>query len=505
MLEQRTVSAVLFGAITVALLCVNAPQARLFPQYGGYWIIGMLSVFFLVVALGWLSRRRSDLRTRFPAYSAFLVLYALILALVGGMHYAGLSMVPGNLEINQFNVQAINAMKQERAFTMYYLFFPAMLLALIEIQRVLSFRTMIRFLAFAGLLTALVAICQAYFDSSLLHAKSWGVRYEGLATDPNAMALTCFLLIPLLALGCWIEMRNSFRIAYLCLIVLLGLGAWTTGNRTGFVGILMLFLVSPWLLSISMHSWRLRSRVILGLAPVIVCLAGLIAASNVIPMVEKSGLTGERLAATWQKFESDGIHGVFFQNEQRGRYLITGMNLVLEAPWAGWGPAGFYREATNMFYSRHGWRGDFRDSPVNHYLMIASDFGIPALALNLTLVFIPIILGIAVFRRISDSRSRLTVATLVSSNLIFLLLVFTTPPSYFMGAVWLWSIHLVLLLAMASQYGVSLRLPESTAARALLWVSALLLVLLVSLGSYETSFGEYGYAVRASHPWWRSG
>jgi len=505
MVQKKTVYASLFGIITLVLICVIGAQARVAPQFGGYWIVGLMLVLCLIIAIGWQRRWRCSVETDFPVYSAVLLFYALIIVLVGSIHFAGLAMIPGEMEINQFNVHAFNAMKQERAFALYYLLFPAMVLTQIELQRVVSLQAVIRCLFFAGLLTAIVSIYQVFFDSTFLHAMSWGERYEGLATDPNALALPCFLLVPLLAIGCWIEKLSIIRLFYLLLILMLGIAVWGTGNRTGFVGICLLLLSFPWVLSVAMNHWSLRRRLMLGLLPVAVCFAGLIFASSMMTVVENTGLTGERLAGTWKKFEAQGIHGVFFQEEHRGRYLVTGIDLVSEAPWAGWGPAGFYREATNMFYLRHGWRGDFRDSALNHYLMIASDFGLPAMAINLAILFSPVALGIVVFRRVCDVRPRLILAALISSNLLFLLLVFTIPPSYFLGAVWLWSVHLVVLLMLARQHGVALRFPQSSTIRRAIMASAILLTLIVLAGSYETSFGDHGYAVRAQHAWWKSG
>lgn len=494
------VSMLLYGLMTLLIMCVNGPLTRSFPHIGGFWLLGLFLSLLLLLAV--VKARQSGSCTLTSAYEKLLFYYALLLSVVSVIHYAALDSTPGGTVINAAGMMAIQAMKQERAYALYYLLFPVMLLVQLAMQRMISLKIVIRWLILAAFLSLGVALYQLKIDFSFLHTLSWGIRYEGLATDPNALALICFLLLPILIMGIVIEQRGLLRFAYLLLLSMLFMVGWHTGSRTALAGILLFLLLFPVVLAACMRHWRPSCRAALAMVPLLAVVIGLQLAPSLMPVVGTSGYTGRKLAQTWQKFEAGGMRGVFFKGEARGRYLIVGKNLIAKSPIGGWGPGGFYFEASNIHYRAAGNKGDFIDSAVNHYIMIAGDFGIPILLLNLLMIVLPMLLAMAALRRMRGVKRRFLVAIPVAANMVFLLMVVTVPPSYFLGVCWLWAAVLARLLLTAERHGIIVPLPAGWLVRGGLVALAILLLVTIAAGSYSTSFGAYGYDNHAAHPWW---
>jgi len=504
---QRNSTTVYFGFLTLALLCVNGPLARALPQVGGYWILALVGLMLVSAIRAWFCSFNED--SSFPIYRVLLGFYALMIIVSSGMHFVGLSMIPADTQVNSIGMQALQAMKQERAFALLYLMFPLMLLVHITVQGRLNLLGVVRCFAVAAALTLSVALYQAWVDAGFMHESLWAIRFEGLATDPNALALTCFLLLPLMIAGILIETRHVFRYTYAILTGMLLMAMMHTGSRTGLAGVLVLFVVSPWVVAVCMRKWKKRWRVALALSPVIMVLIAALFSSALLPLIDKSGHAGHRMALTWQKAGDVGLQGLLSGNEDRGKYFLLSMDLIQEAPFGGWGPAGYYRESSNMYYHSEGWKQRLwsyypRDSALNHYLMIAGDFGIPVAVLNLLLVLLPLWLGFLSYRHFADDRTRLVSGLLLASNVVFMLMILTVPPSYFLGVCWIWTAQLAALLLMAGQNGASLSCSRHILVRRGLTVVGIVILLTVVVGGYETSFGDYGYAVRAEQPWWKS-
>jgi len=507
MIQSRaTGSTILYGLTTVAFLCFTGPLGREIPSLGGYWILGLFLALLLVIAAS--KMMRCNDRGAGSVYEQLIFHYALLLAIVSLLHYIGLARIPGAAVINAAGMEAVQALKQERAFALYYLLFPLMLLAQLQIQRVISLQTVIRIFAVAAFMTFAVALYQSVADTGFLHESLWSIRYEGLASDPNALALTCFLLLPMLIVGIGNEKGIAMKISFSLLTLMLVMALAVTGSRTGMAGLLLMLVIIPCVVAVSMRHWKSHWRLAMGMFPVMLLVVLFSFSSVLMLQLGKAGHTGTRLALTWHKFEQAGVQGLYFKQEARGKYLLTGTDLVREAPWGGWGPAGFYREATNMYFRSEGWkeswRGDFRDSAVNHYLMIAGDFGIPAALLNLGVVLLPLLLVLKGFRHIEAVSARFTVLLLSVSSMIFMLMIFAVPPSYFMGVCWVWTALLAQLFLAVQEHSASgWRLTARLRFRSAIWISSLLVMLLAAAGSYQTAFGEYGYATRVEHPWWK--
>lgn len=493
----------LYGVLTLAFLCLNGPLVRQMPQLGGYWSLG-LCVLLLVVAVS-LRHQRGMNRRSVTAYELVLFIYLLLLVGLTLIHYAGLAEIPGTQIVNAAGTQAMRALKQERAYALMYLFFPLMLIVQMEMQRVVSLHTIIRLFALAVFLSLSVAVYQNLFDMSFMHNLLWRGRYEGLAIDPNALALTSYLLLPFLIIGLYVEKSSAVRFCYVLLLGMAGTALLGTGSRTGTVGGGLLLVLVPWVIAASARGMKLHWRVGLGMLPLVLLLSAYLLSPKIAPTLGNVGKAGLRLEQTWKKVQAGGLQELYFKGEKhsRGEYFILSRDLIRMAPWGGWGPAGFYRESSNMHLRLYEWKGEDTDSPVDHYLMIATDFGIPIAVVNVMLILLPLGVGWIAFRKGADLRSRFALGLLIASNTLFLFIIFLVPPSYFPGVCWAWTAHLGALLVMAERREVVVRQAKHAAAKLGVAAMAILLLLATAYGGYQTSFGKYGYTTLPKNYWWK--
>lgn len=482
----------LFATLSLFFLCLWTPLNHFFPETRNYWL---LLILFLLTrgAIASLKTTTASL----DLYAKIALLYLACIALIGFVHGMAIYMSPAGQAININGLTSVAALKQEILYSAYYLIFPLMLLAQTGMLRNVPNQVILWITSSAGMLTAGFAIYQRYYDFPFMHPMQWGYRFNGLATDPNALALTCFLLLPFLVAGV-LHKNKALRLFSGTVVIMSALALWLTANRTALAGLIMAGLVLPVTVAIANRAWSMRARLILALSPVVLSLLAFIFAPQWITDHARKDYTASRIMDTWEKYTAGGTSGVFSTGEMRSEYFSLAVDLIAESPLAGWGPAGFYRESANMEYRQTGEVNDrLIDSALNHYLMLAGDFGIPVMLLNFCLITIPLLLGIVTFRAMQDDFSRSFAITLMTNNAIFLLIINTIPPSYFFGVLWLWSMQLSLLVSANSHFSI-LR-PRND--RSLL-VASIIIVLLLLSASSVTAFGGHAYANRGESPWW---
>ncbi len=498
----------MFGFFTLLFLCANGIISRLFPAVGGYWLLFILGLFIICFVLKVKSRGWGGWFPPAPFYIQLALFYLFMILMISGFHYIALNLLHDKDPINVVGLTASEALRRERAFSVLYILFPVMLLSMMYLLWRIPLVKVLRLILFPVTLSSLVAVYQFSVDGSFIHDALWSFRFEGLATDPNAMALDIFLVFPLLLAGTVMERKSGIRFLYFMIALLLLFVLAHTGSRTGIIGMTLFLFFLPTCIALALGKLNLGLRVAIGLFPVAAIAILILLLPGVQTFLGDMGYSGYRMLNSLNRIETEGLSG-WLAGEQRIKYLHTGVNLVVEAPLGGWGPAGFYRESNNMFYRSGGWKenwvGDFRDSAVNHYLMIAGDFGLPILLLNVMMIMIPIGLGIRYFRGSQDDGKKLITAFLLLANILFLLLIALVPPSYFLDVMWLWSIHLVLLVVLAKMNGrVEKVAVVKKGDRHIAW-AAVIIVICGMIGGYRTSFGgNYGYASRLSSPWWNT-
>lgn len=490
--------------ISVSFLCLVQPLIRLRLFYTRDVFLLVLFVALLALAGFAFVKRRHLFRS--SLYASLCVYYACIIAGIGLIHMAGLLDAAGNASVNVQHMSMHTALKGEVLFSFGYLLFPVMLLGQFVFSERLDVRWVLRAMAAIAGISASVAIYQRFVNAAFLHSPWWGWvgRYEGLATDPNALGLMMFLSIPLVIAGIRLEKGNVVRAGYLALLVLFLVAEWGTQSRTSTAGTILFFLFLPVLAAWSeRRRWGIGTRVALVISPFL-ALSVMILALQSMPYKGNATSSPEsRLANTWHKYAIGGISAVFFHDEARGRLFREAIDLIRMAPVAGWGPGGFYREHSNyVLYSHQSIKEMTHDSPLNHYLMIACDFGIPMMLLNLVLILAPSILGLVTLTRIKNDGDRFMALVLVASNSVFLLVINTMPPSYFIGVLWVWAAQLALLMSVAAKHHVRMGLPVTRTGRRAWMAAATIAALIVLTGGYHTAFGGNGYKARLTSPWW---
>jgi len=435
-------------------------------------------------------------------YPALVALYALLVAMSGGIHALALCLVPADAITNAAGQQADTSLSRTLAYLCLYLFFPVILIVQKHMISVIRLSACIRWLSLAALITSVTALFQTYGDHNFLHSPwwMWWGRYEGLSSDPNGLAMTIFLVIPLLLIGVGTEKNIAVRLVYLCACLILASAAWQTGNRTSNAGILMMFVFLPGAFAIAWREGLLWKRLALGTSPLIMMVFLALSFQH----MEGMGNTGSRLLQTWDTLTEEGVVAVFTKQEGRGYYFSLAKELIGISPVSGWGPAGFYRESSNIQYVLDPEsRNKLLDSALNHYLMIAVDFGLIVTIINLSIILLPLYIGIRLMFCVKDFTQRYIVVLLGFAQCIFLGMINTVPPAYFLDVLWVWSIHLALLLVIGERNGVMLRVPKTLRKKLGLATAVFVLFVSVAAASYQVSFADtYGYAARIEHPWW---
>ena len=230
-------------------------------------------------------------------------------------------------------------------------------------------------------------------------------------------------------------------------------GMLLAGGRTVVGGIVLLGMCWPIILLLAQKDWSLQKKLLAGSSPVLFISLGILILPIVVPIIEKFGIAGRRIAETYAKILQNGMGGLFSGTELRGELFATGLSLLQKSPSGGWGPGGFYVEYPNEIYLLTGNLKEAFDMILNHYLMIAVDFGVPFLVLNILIISILLAGAIYYLQREDLYENRLVMATLLTGNCIFLIMISVMPPTYGPPVVWLWAGQLAYMLVLADGKG----------------------------------------------------
>lgn len=484
----------LYAALTLAFLCIQGPLLLYYPGAVIYW---RMLMFFCLLWVAVYSTKAGRGKPE-KAIAGWLVLcgfYALLIAVIGLFHEVSLLLMPKHVPVNMEGDAAFLWAKLNVSYSLNYLFFPLMLLAQYYFLRQLPFLTAARLIILAVLLSLVVLYGRPLITGDFL---IYMVESRGLASDSNAFALTSFLAIPFLIIGIAYESNKAFRFFYVLLAGALIAGSLLIGSTAFVVGGMLLGLIMPALVAFAYPKWSLTKRLAMGIAPIAIVGAAFVLSPEVVGFGRGAGSLTNIFAlapdtlATWDTW--------WIFKDRLWFYQLSWL-LFTAAPWAGWGPGGFYREFSNLVFQQTGNIRPAIDSALNHYLMLAGDLGLVVLCLNVVLIVLPMIVGALMLRGSSDIRLRFVAALLFTANVIFLLMIAVVPPSYFLDVLWVWSAQLVLLVVMGERYGLIPKIPFPSSHKA--WVvGAAAMGIVVSHAAYGVSFGSMGYAARQNLSWW---
>lgn len=428
--------------------------------------------------------------------------YAGIIAVNSIFHGIALNALPDEMNINLMQNKAVAWRDENLKFTVFYLFFPLLVLIQHTLLKRIEFQIVIRFFASAMTFSLITLFFQKYYDITFLNQPYWQDlhRVGGLSSDPNAFAMTAFLLIPLFALGIYTEKTRILKIFYMLLVVSIIAGVLFSGSRTVLGGILLLILSLPIIHALAKKEMTARTRLVFFISPFVLLLLIILFSPYLSNKMQSSAISIERFISTIKGVKEGVLNNALFKGEQRETNYLVAWDLLSSAPLAGWGPGGFYRESPTFLYIRSG-AIFITDSALNHYLMIGGDFGLPMLLINMIIIISPLVMAFIVLRRLTDTKKRYLVAILIVVNILFLLMINTIPPSYFPDLIWVWTAQLAFMIIMGERDGVHFSI-TSKSWKNILCFSAMITFFLVVFGSYQTTFGSKGYSARQNANWW---
>lgn len=504
MLSDARRMSIFYGILTALYLLTFGPFNWVFSAYRWTWYYCIFSVSAILLIIIWRFSEKAHVECATKMLLFLCFSWIAVIVLNGIFHEIALMFKWQYMLVNVAGMNAGIWMQENAKYAGLYLFFPVLLLLQYRLLVKMEFETIARIFAICISGSTGVIFYQGLVDTLFLNRwQPWTKQVGGLAVDPNAYALTAFLLMPVLVLGSLLEKRLLARVLMLIVAVSLLVGMIFAGNRTAAAGVILLAVLIPLIASISMSKASRRVRLSLLIVPLILVLGACILIHFLGDNFVELGLLGKRFSTTWQQIDHEGWRKLFAGKEPRGILWSTGWALLWEAPLGGWGPGGFYREYPNELYIQTGEIRSSYDSVLNHYLMIAGDLGLPSLMLNVALFLFPLVVAFYALRKMIEHRMRWIISTLLVTNAIFMGMIITVPPSYFPDVLWVWTSQLMLLLilSMRSLASNSERI-LSFKYQKLAYVACVALLMLAVTGTYITSFGKLGYAAKQDSNWW---
>lgn len=488
--------------VTGLLLVTYGPINYITNNSDFFWF-EVVFYFSIITLLLFVYLENSRIENHLTIYLNVCLFYAGLIIAAGLMHWLALSMLDDHYTINIIHKTALYGRKSVYNSMILYLFFPVSLFVHIFLYQKITIEKIIPPLAVFAVFNIGVIYYQGFFDKGFFNDwQPWTGQVCGLFGDPNWFSLSFFLITLYLFLGFSITQRPGQKIFMVSIFVASFGGMLLAGGRTVVGGIILLGMCWPIILLLAQKDWSLKKKLLAGSSPVLFITIGILSLPFVVPVIEKFGIAGRRIAETYAKISHSGVGELFSGTELRGELFVTGLSLLQKSPAGGWGPGGFYVEYPNEIYALTGNLKESFDMILNHYLMIAVDFGVPFLLLNLLIISMPLAGAIYYLQKEKIFKNRLVMAILLTGNCIFLFMISVMPPTYGPPVIWLWAGQLAYMLVLAGRNGFF----TQNIFRHKKMISFLCLVVLISTmaGGYQVSFGDKGYMARHMFSWWNA-
>jgi len=301
----------------------------------------------------------------------------------------------------------------------------------------------------------------------------------------------CLFIIQLSVLSLFLVNGLFVRLFFGFLAFVAGWVAWVCYGRGALLGLIMFVMSFP-LIYLWVHRDNISVRRMIQTTMITVFLCVFFSVGFAVPRFHRE--MKMFLPENTVRAGHDIITGFFDDkvdaDPARSNMSRQAVLLIKKAPLGGWGPGAFQANADRMRLL-HGEGIGLSHSICNIYLLMATNYGLPALLVFSIVIIQPILLALQVKEKVRDMQSRWALGILMSSSCIMLLLFVTNS---FLGIItinWIYSIFLGYLLAVAfrhSDYMCSI-----ITHRTVLGIGALC-VLIATAGSYITSWGRFGYS-----------
>ena len=336
--------AVIYFLLTAVFLLTFGPFNSTFSTFAFQWHIITFTTSTLLLLTFLFYYKEIFLNRETNLWIILCMVYAGFILAIYFFHRMAIYSIPDTFHVNAAGVKAMFWQRENTKFTIFYLFFPTLFLLQYILLKKLDTNVFIRFFALAITISLAILFYQSYADITFFNKPYWIIKHQsgGLSTDPNAYAMTAFLLLPLFIFGVFFETKKTIKAFYLTLIISLLIGMIFSGNRTGLGGVFLLAVSLPMILAMAYKQWPRHLRLILFISPLIFMILTYLVSPFIMNHVHSMdmGALTQRFVTTWDKFEEGGLARVFFYKEElRGRNFLIAWALLLKAPLAGWGPA----------------------------------------------------------------------------------------------------------------------------------------------------------------------
>lgn len=497
-----TYSVYLVAFLSFLFFWTSGLAIRPFPSYYVQWIIAVFLICLIIFIYGMIQNRNRLSSILRDSWVRFCILYAALVILQGCSHELFLGRLADSDSVNVLEVSVEEWRQENIKFTILYLYFPILCLIQYIMVRSIGTSGYLRGLSIALILGFVFTGLGMIIDSRASIAIAFRAgRFRGLFSSPNSFAHCALFLIPVFILAA-VRCRGLSRIWFGTIAFLFGIMMVYSGSRSAMLGMFLVILMFP---VIAVSYLPIRSRTIRLL---IVGLLWLAITTTVIGYASQTGDrqdltvygTMGRLVESWHKLRDDGIRGVLFENETRGRHGIVATAMTMRSPLAGFGPGGYYREYPNISFMFAGRRLAASDSALNHYLMISADLGIPLLLINLVILWIPVIRSFREARRENRTFIAMTRYLLTMIAVAYMVSIHFLPPSYFPDTNWVWTGIIAYLAAIKTKDSEDLQTARKNYFR---WsLIGCVPFIAVASGVLLLLLGPFGYHQRRNTSWW---
>lgn len=419
-----------------------------------------------------------------------IFVYSLWILLSFSVNYASLDFLRPTsfITVSQYNPSW--GMRLARQFTQIYMFFPLLYLVAMFFFRAndKGYRWLC-LLPIVFVPSVIVALYQGLIDYKFYN--KIGCPAPGLNSDCSALGILSFLLFPLCILGV-IGFRAYWKKSiFVALIVILLWCESIIDSRTSILGIGIFLMVFPFV-----WMWVKKGLKKSGFFKVLSVY--LFSILLLFGMGYKGVYRVFQIRTHLSNFMEGGIR-TMLERQDYGRvgYGLPALGLTMLAPISGWGPGGFYRNFDNYQFKHKKKRLQIHNA-ANHYLQLSSELGLLGAFLNILLHALPLWMVFRVRNQIHDRSERWAVGIVSLTVLIMMLIYMSGPHGMALDVLWVIVVLLAYLFGTALRYGYSFRRFNLK----LFLVCFALLTVLFCWGTYETTFGKYGYQATQEADWW---
>lgn len=268
----------------------------------------------------------------------------------------------------------------------------------------------------------------------------------GLGTHPCSFGMALFFMLPLSLIGIIYSKKRATKTGYFTIAILILLSHFLRVQITVTLG-WILFAIT--LLPVSLwanNTFKKSKKIIFSFLLILSFTCFLLPFTIKYYLAFRTSIP-DRTASIFQhepEILSSACDRILDAKIDSARILLSipALYLIQESPLAGWGPSGFRRNAANILAEKNPVK--FRDTYIpilhhnagDHYLQVATDFGLLCLLGMLLLHIIPLWMIFKVRHTFTSKKERWLIGILVSSSFIWFILYLSGSHVFYLEVAW---------------------------------------------------------------------